>query len=757
MYSFPHFKQYDEMDCGPTCLRIICKYYGKNYSLDFLRTLTYTNRSGTSMLALSKAAEKLGLRPSAVKISFADLADVSPFPCIAFWNQAHFVVVYKIKKDTVYVSDPAHGLLTFTKQEFLKGWAAQDESGIVLSLELTADFATEKDVKTVHAEKGLASMFAYLTRYKKQMIKIVVCLIIASALQLIFPVLTQRMVDVGIANADIGFIYMILLAQLMVFLGKTTVDFFRSYILLHVSTRINIHMLTDFFVKLMRLPLGYFDTKMVGDTLQRINDHKRIENFLTSGALNTIFSLLNLVIFGIVLGIYNLSIFFVFLLGSVLYIFWILAFMKKRAALDYKMFHQIAANQEKNYELIIGMQEIKLHNAEQKKRWQWEMLQIKLLHLNVKTLSLRQLQTGGATILNELKNIVILFLAAKLVVEKEISLGVMLSISYIIGQLNSPILQLIEFMQSYQDTKLSLARINEIQQMKDEVQADSNNIQAIPTADIVLENCCFKYDANPFAKNVLENISTTIPANKITAIVGSSGSGKTTLLKLLLKFYEPTSGSIKIGDNNFNDLPNNTWRDKCGVVMQEGFIFNDTIENNIAVGDESIEIVSVSQTMQQEDETSDMVRVSRNMSQESQGIQRLIDAAKTANIFEFINNLPLGFKTKIGGNGMGISTGQKQRILIARAIYKNPDIFFFDEATSALDANNEKIITENLNSIFANKTVVIIAHRLSTVKNADNIIVLHDGKIIEEGKHNVLIKAKGYYYDLVSNQLELGV
>ncbi len=739
MLTFPHYKQYDEMDCGPTCLRIICKYYGKNCSLEYLRTLTYTNRSGTSMLALSKAAEKLGLRPTAIKVSFVDLVEVSTFPCIAFWNQSHFVVVYKIKKDKVYVSDPAHGLLTFTKQEFLKGWAAAEESGIILSLELTADFKKQNDVEASGFTKGLASMFAYLTSHKKKMLQIVACLIVASALQLVFPVLTQRMVDVGIYNRDIGFIYMILFAQLMVFLGKTTVDFFRSYILLHVSTRINIHMLTDFFVKLMRLPLGYFDTKMVGDTLQRINDHKRIENFLTSGALNTVFSFINLLIFGIVLGIYNLSIFFVFLLGSVLYILWILAFMKKRAALDYKMFHQVAANQEKNYELIIGMQEIKLHNAEQKKRWQWEMLQVKLFKLNIKSLSLRQIQTGGATILNELKNIIILFLAAKLVVEKEISLGVMLSISYIIGQLNSPILQLIEFLQSYQDTKLSLARINEIQQMKDEVQADANTDCTITTADIVLENCCFKYDANPLAKNVLDNISTIIPANKITAIVGSSGSGKTTLLKLLLKFYEPTNGSIKMGDNHFNDLPNNTWRDKCGVVMQEGFIFNDTIENNIAVAD-------------------DPLPFSTNEEEKglSEGTSRLDEAAKMANIFDFIQTLPLGFKTKIGGNGMGISTGQKQRILIARAIYKNPDILLFDEATSALDANNEKKITQNLQSIFTNKTVIIIAHRLSTVKNADNIIVLHDGKIIEEGKHDVLIKAKGCYYDLVSNQLELG-
>ena len=726
LLSFPYYKQYNEMDCGPTCLKIICKYYGENYTLEYLRSITYTNRTGTSMLALSKAAEKLGLRPAAVNISYTDLVEVSSFPFIAFWNQSHFLVVYKIKKNKVYVSDPAHGLLKLTKQEFLKGWASTNESGIILSLELTKDFKKLNISQTNNSEKGLRNMFGYLTKHKRKMIQILASLIITSGLQLILPFLTQRMVDVGIHNGDIGYIHTILFAQLFIFLGKTTVDFFRSFILLNVSTHINIEMLTDFFVKLMSLPLGYFDTKMIGDTLQRINDHKRIESFLTSGALNTIFSLINLFVFGVVLAFYNPTIFMVFCAGSILYILWILVFMKKRAALDYKMFNQIAANQEKNYELIIGMQEIKLHNAEQKKRWQWELLQVKLLKLNLKALSLRQIQTGGATILNELKNIIILFLTARLVIEKEISLGIMLSISYIIGQLNSPILQLIEFMQSYQDTRLSLLRINEIKQMKAELHAIGNNDFVIPNANIELENCCFKYDANPASKNVLQNINTTIPTNKITAIVGSSGSGKTTLLKLLLKFYEPTSGSIKIANHNFNDLPNNTWRDKCGVVMQEGFIFNDTIENNIAVGDEFIDN------------------------------EKLIKAVEIANIFEFIKELPLGFKTKIGANGTGISTGQKQRILIARAIYKNPDILFFDEATSALDSNNEKIITENLNTFFKNKTVIIIAHRLSTVKNADNIVVLHEGKIIEEGKHNTLINTKGYYYNLVSNQLELG-
>ena len=727
MLKFPHYKQYDEMDCGAACMRIICKYYGKDFSLDYLRTVTHTNRTGTSILSLSNAAEKIGFRTIAAKLSFADLLDTAPFPCIAYWNQMHFVVIYKIKKDKIYISDPAHGLITFSKKEFLKGWASTDEAGIILSLEPTKNFYNVHEPTTKSTEKGFGSMFKYLTPYKKQVLQIIAGLVVVSLLQMLFPFLTQRIVDVGIAQKDIGFIYMVLLAQLMVFLGKTTVEIMRSYIILHVSTRININLLTDFFIKLMRLPLGYFDAKMVGDTLQRINDHKRVESFLTSGALNTVFSLLNLIIFGIILAIYNPIIFMVFMAGSILYVLWILAFMKKRAALDYKMFHQIAANQEKNYELITGMQEIKLHNAEQKKRWQWEELQKKLFKINIKTLSLRQTQTGGATVINELKNIVISFLAAKLVVQGNITLGVMLSISYIIGQLNGPILQIIDFLQSYQDTKLSLARINEIHQKKEEESAFEEKIEDIITADIVLESVCFKYDTNPTAKNILKNINLVIPAYKTTAIVGSSGSGKTTLLKLLLKFYDPTQGSINIGRINFNNLSNSKWRNKCGVVMQEGFIFNDNIANNIAVGDEFADN------------------------------EKLLNAARAANIYEFIRELPLGFNTKIGGNGMGISTGQKQRILIARAVYKNPDILFFDEATSALDAQNEKIITENLQRIFKNKTVIIIAHRLSTVKNADKIVVLNEGSITEVGNHTELIRERGFYYNLVSNQLELEV
>jgi ATP-binding cassette subfamily B protein len=726
MRRFPFYKQHDEMDCGPTCLRIISKFYGKTFSLEYLRALTHTGRSGTSMLALSEAAERIGFRTMGSRVSFDYLLEAAPFPCVAYWGQRHYVVLYKASRKKLYISDPAHGLISYTPQEFLKKWAISDDCGIILSVQPGPGLAREADVPPAAAERGFKHIASYLTRYRRELIQVLAGLIAASLLQLLFPLLTQSIVDQGIAHGDIPFIYMVLAAQLAIFLGKTTLEVVRSYILLHLSTRINISLLTDFFIKLMRLPLGYFDTRMMGDILQRINDHRRIETFLTSSTLTTVFSLLNLVIFSIVLALYNGVIFGVFIAGSILYVCWILAFMKKRADLDYKLFTQMAANQEKNYELIVGMQEIKLHNAEKKKRWQWELLQIRLFRINIRTLSLRQLQSGGAVIINELKNILIAFLAAKYVVQGQISLGIMLSISYITGQLNAPILQLIDFLQAFQDARLSMARINEIHNKRDEENPYEQRATDIPPGDIELRDLSFKYDPAPYTPLVLENINLTIPAGKVTAIVGSSGSGKTTLLKLLLKFYAPTGGDLRIGALDFETLSGSAWRDKCGVVLQDGFIFNDSIAGNIAVGEEQADTA------------------------------RLLDAARAANIHEFVSGLPLGYKTLIGDSGLGISAGQKQRLLIARAIYKDPEYLFFDEATSALDAQNERAITENLQRIFPGKTVVIIAHRLSTVRNADRIIVLDKGRVSEAGRHDQLITAKGFYYRLISNQLELG-
>jgi ATP-binding cassette, subfamily B, bacterial len=723
---FPNFRQHDEMDCGPSCLRIISKHYGKDFSLNFLRSLSFNTRAGSNLMGLSEAAQKIGFKTMGAKVTYDNLVSSNPTPFICYWNQNHFIVVYKITKKKVWVSDPGHGHISYSRDEFLKGWSADSEKGIVLLLETTSEFeAQEQGLK--EKKNNFRYVLFYFKKYKKIIFQLLLGLLSASIIQSIFPFLTQALVDTGIRQNDLDFIYLILFAQLFLFLGRVVIEIIRGYLLLHLSSRINISLLSDFFIKLMHLPLGFFDTKMTGDILQRINDHQRVESFLTSGILSATFSFINLLVFGTVLLIYDIRIFAVFLVGGIVYFLWIRIFAKKRADLDYKRFSQLSQTSEKNVEMIYGMQEIKLNNAQNVKQWEWEHMQVKLFRINFQGLSLKQVQEDGASIINELKNIIITFLAAKLVVEHHISLGVMLSISFIIGQLNGPILQLTQFMQNYQDATLSLERINEIHQMdNEEVPGDDTVTDVDVDRGIYLNNVSFKYAGMTNAPWILKDISITLPPKKVTAIVGSSGSGKTTLLKLLMKFYEPGEGTISVGDNNLAEIPHSAWRDRCGVVMQEGFLFNDSIAKNIALGSMDIDK------------------------------ERLVKAASLANIMEYIMLQPMRFNTRLGYNGVGVSTGQKQRMLIARAIYKNPDILFFDEATSALDAANERVIVENLSEFFQGKTVCVIAHRLSTVKNADQIIVLEKGEIAETGTHESLVKAKGIYYNLVKNQIELG-
>jgi ATP-binding cassette subfamily B protein len=729
--KFIHYKQPDIMDCGATCLRMIARYYGKSFNLQDIRNASQTSREGASLKGIAEAAEKIGFRTLGVKVPFERLVEDAPLPLIAHWNQNHFVVLYKIKKNTFYVADPGHGLLKYTKEEFLKYWVSDGkDEGVALLLEATPEFYEDKpqssEIKQEKKVKGFSFLSKYLLKHKRLIIQLLFGLAAGSLLQLIFPFLTQSIIDIGIQNQDVHFIYLILFAQLMVFFGRTTIDIVRSWILLHISSRINISLVSDFFVKLMKLPISYFDSKMTGDIMQRINDHYRIESFLTGSSLSVLFSMFNLVVFSFVLAWYNLTIFGVFIIGSLLYVVWILFFLKRRAALDFKRFQQSSQNQSKVVELVNGMQEIKLHNAERQKRWQWENLQVKLFKVNIQGLALSQWQNSGSAVINELKNIFITFLTAKLVLDGQITLGMMLSVSYIIGQLNSPIMELVQFIQHWQDAKLSLQRLSEIHNKEDEEPLGKDLISDLEVnCEIKIKQASFFYSGmnNDY---VLKNLNMNIPPNKITAIVGSSGSGKTTLMKLLLKFYDPIEGDITLGTQNLKHVSSKSWRDKCGVVMQEGYIFSDTIASNIAVGDDVVDKV------------------------------RLKHSVEVANIKEFIENLPLGYNTKIGAEGIGISTGQKQRILIARAVYKNPDYLFFDEATSALDANNEKVIMHNLNEFFQGKTVVVIAHRLSTVKNADQIVVLDKGSIIEIGNHNQLTSARGAYYELVKNQLELG-
>ncbi|AZJ34399.1 peptidase domain-containing ABC transporter [Tenacibaculum singaporense] len=730
MSKFPVYKQAEEKDCGPTCIRIISKFYKKNIPVQHIRRLSETTRDGSTLLGISSASEKIGFKSLGVKLTLKKLLE-APLPCILHWNKEHFVVLYKISnKGTLFhISDPSYGLITYSKEEFLKFWIGNNakettREGIALLLEPTPKFY-DVDFNNNKERLGISFLAKYLFPYKKFLVQLAIGLLAGSLLQLIFPFLTQSIVDVGIKNQDIHFIYLILFAQLALFFGRTAIEVVRSWILLHLSSRINISLISDFFIKLMNLPISFFDTRMTGDILQRISDHERIERILTTSSLNVLFSTVNLLVFSFVLAYYNIQIFAIFLVGSFFYFLWITLFLKKRKTLDYKRFSELSEEQSKVIELVNGMQEIKLHNAEKKKRWSWEYLQARLFKVSVEGLALEQYQNVGSDFINELKNILITILSAKLVIDGEITLGMMLAISYIVGQLNSPISQLIDFMREIQDAKISLERLSEIHEKEDEEPLNKELITDFNTSlNLDLKKVSFRYIGTQ--KKVLKKINLHIPTNKITAIVGVSGSGKTTLMKLLLKFYNPDSGEIKLGKHDFKNISQKKWRGECGVVMQEGYIFNDTIANNIAIGDDYIDK------------------------------KKLAHAVDVANIQEFIEELPLSYNTKIGNEGIGLSTGQKQRLFIARAVYKNPNFLFFDEATSALDANNEKVIMEKLNTFFNNKTVVVIAHRLSTVKNAHQIVVLDKGKIAEVGNHDTLIQEKGNYYHLVKNQLELG-
>lgn len=730
MKRFPHYKQLDFKDCGPTCIKIIAKYYGRVINIQALRNLAETTRAGSSLYNLSESAEKIGFHTIGVKLNYEKLNLEVPLPCIVHWNRNHFIVVYKIKKGQVYVSDPAHGLLAYTKEQFIKHWIGNNatektEAGFSLLLEPTPKFYGDNLLNEEENSFNFSFISKYLLKYKRFVWQLAIGLLAGSVIELIVPFLTQSIVDIGIKNQDIHFIYLILIAQLFLFFGRTVLEIVGGWILLHLSTRINISLISDFFIKLMNLPISFFDTKMTGDLLQRINDHRRIEKILTTSSLNVLFSMINLIVFSIVIAYYSLQIFLIFLIGSVIYFFWAIVFLERRRDLDYKRFSEVSREQSKVIELINGMQEIKLHNAERRMRWNWEFVQARLFKVGIKSLYLEQTQTVGSSFINELKNILITVFSAKLVIEGEITLGMMMAISYIVGQLNAPVIQLINFLRDAQDAKISLDRLGEIHNKQDEEKEGQKKIKNIPSnRDIVLKNVSFRYTGG--LEPVIKELNLVIPAKKVTAIVGVSGSGKTTLMKLLLKFYNLDKGEIFVGDHNITDISQRTWRDYCGVVMQEGYIFNNTITQNIAVGVDYVDN------------------------------EKLLNAVNVANIKSYIDGLPLGFNTKIGIEGVGLSTGQKQRLLIARAVYKNPEFLFFDEATSALDANNEKIIMENLDEFFTGKTVIIIAHRLSTVKNAHQIVVLDKGKIVEIGNHKELTKLKGAYYNLVKNQLELG-
>jgi ATP-binding cassette, subfamily B, bacterial len=725
--KFPTVRQYDEMDCGPTCLQIICRYYEKNYTLDYLRKLCNTTRAGSSIMGLHEAAEKLHFETAPIKIGYEDL-DEDMLPAIAYWNQRHFIVVYKVADEKVYVSDPAHGLITYSKKDFLEGWTVEGETGILLALMPQEEFFEAKENDDKNSKKySIRNMLSFLKDQRRAITGIMIILLIIGAIQLVFPFTTQHLVDRGINQKDLNYIYVLLLAQFMFFLGRSMAEVVNTYTLLKVGTKLNIRLISNFFEKLFRLPLGYFDVKMSGDILQRISDHSRIEFFLTHGALNIFLSVISLLIFGSVLLWYNWKVFLIFLVGSILYILWFRYFMKKKAELDYKNFSKLSERQDKNLEMIFGMAEIKLNNAGDQKKQQWQQIQQEVFAINFRTLKISQWQQTGSRVINELKNIGITFFSALLVVNNQLSLGEMMAIGYINGQLNGPVSSILDFLQQYQDAQLSAQRIGEIHDKEDEVQSVKEPLtENIPaTGDLVIKDLSFKYEKSSYAGLVLKNISLTIPRNKVTAVAGQSGCGKTTLLKLLLKFYEPDSGQILIGDADLSSIPHKNWRQHCGTVLQDAYLFNDTIEGNITLGNGK----------------PDQEQLSR--------------ATKTACLDELLERLPLGLYTKIGPNGMQLSGGEKQRVMIARAIYNNPQFVFFDEATSSLDAMTEKAIVNNLDVFFENKTVLVIAHRLSTVQRADQIIVMEKGEIVETGNHETLIAKKGVYHTLVRNQLDL--
>jgi ATP-binding cassette subfamily B protein len=725
---FPFVKQYDAMDCGPACLKMIAGFYKKNFTLDYLRKKCFITKEGVSFLGLSEAADSVGFRTLGVKIPFEMLEKKVTLPCIVHWRQRHFVVVYKITKDKVWIADPATGLITYSHGEFEKNWATTltdgKQTGLALVIEPTPALYNTED----QPEKagGFRFLLKYFRLYRKYFGQLLLGLLIGSFIQLIIPFLTQSIIDVGINNNDIGFIYLILFAQLALVLGRMSVEFIRGWLLLHIGSRVNVAIVSGFLQKLMALPVAFFDTKLTGDIFQRIEDNNRIEEFLTSASLSILFSFVNLVVFGIVLGIFSIKIFGLFLAGTALYILWVSLFMKSRAKLDNIRFKEMSASNSKLINIINGMQEIKLTQSELSKRWDWENHQASLFGLKVKGLGLIQYQSAGATLINEVMNILITIVAAAAVIKGNMTLGMMLAVQFIIGQMNVPVNQIIGFFRMSQDAKMSLDRLAEVHNMQDEESDPENKVQRLPDNKTVqTSDLSFQYEGprSPFA---LKNATLQIEANKVTAIVGVSGSGKTTLLKLLLRFYQPVSGNISIGGTELSNISLKLWREKVGAVMQDGFLFPDTIAGNIAPGIE---------------------RIDEN---------RLLQAAETANIRGFIETLPLGFNTKIGANGHGLSEGQKQRLLIARIIYKNPEIVIFDEATNSLDANTEKAIVENLSGFFKEKTVIIVAHRLSTVRNADKIVVLDAGQIIETGNHSSLIENRGAYYNLVKNQLELG-
>ncbi|WP_298247821.1 peptidase domain-containing ABC transporter [uncultured Christiangramia sp.] len=720
--NFPAYRQLDQMDCGPTCLKIIAEYYGKHFKLNFLREISAQQKGGVTFEGLSRALEKIGIDSVGIKADFQELIEDIPLPAIAHWDHNHFLVVYKADRRNVFVSDPAIGRMKYSHNEFQVRWSGMNENeGILLLVEPKENFLNNDDDEA--KPEGMGFLIEYLNPYKEYIGQITLGLFTAMLIQLILPFLTQSIVDYGINYENLDFIYLIVIAQLFLFLTRSVTEVIRDWLLLHISTKVTIAMVSDFLDKLLKLPISFFDSKTTGDFMQRIYDHQRVEEFLSGQSLTIFFDLLSIIVFAFVLGIFNSTILLIFLTGTALFLGWSFLFMKRKEVLDHQQFDLNRKEQSHFLQIIMAVMEIKLNNSEERRKSEWKVNQSRHFGLQSTILKVDHSQIKGGKFINEVTGILIVFWSAKAVISGEISLGTMLAIQFIVGSLYIPISNTIDFLVGYQKAKLSLKRLAEIHNQKSEVyQNDSVCVEL--AGDIKLENISFNYGEQG-SKAVLKNVSTIFPYGKVTAIVGASGSGKTSLLKVLLKLYKPIDGRISIGNENFEHIEVDNWRRMCGVVLQHGVLFNDTIERNIT----------------------------ESKSDEPLNKKRLTESIQMANLTNLINSLPLGYQTRIGEQGQLLSGGEKQRLLIARAIYKNPKYLFFDEATSSLDAENEKAITENLYHFYRDKTVIIVAHRLSTVKNADQILVMDRGKIVEQGNHQELLSQKGIYYRLIRNQL----
>ncbi len=727
--------QKDSMQCGVACLAMVCRHFGRSYSLGFLETVCSPTAEGVSLKGIADGAHELGLDTAAGLVTPEQLRE-APLPCILHWDQNHFTVLHKVTRRKWYVADPAKGRMAYSAEDFGKHWASTisdgERKGVALLLEPTKRFRERRNDGNRDERQSFRFLFRHMGQYRNYFVQIVLGLLFACILQLAVPFMTQEIVDTGIRHSDLGFIRLILLGQLMIVMGRAVTDFIRRRLLLHISMRVNITLLSDFFIKLLRLPMRFFDTKLSGDLLQRMSDHSRVQSFLTDQMLGILFTVISFAVYSVVLLCYDTMVFSIFAGGSIIYGAWTLSFLSRRRALDIETFKVQSQSSNRTWQFITTMQEIKLQGCGGRRRAEWEETQADLFDVQMKSLKLRQTQEAGSIFIRETVNILITVVAAAAVIRGNISLGSMLAVQYVAGQLESPVEQIMAFIYSIQDVKISLERINEIHERPDEqedYESGSNILTKRKTSSvgdaICFDDVSFRYDRHAL-RNTVEDISLSIPRGKVTAIVGASGSGKTTLVKLMLGFYEPCAGEVRIGELPLRSVPLDIWRSRCGAVMQDGAIFSESIARNIAVGDGDIDV------------------------------ERLELAARTACIHDFIMGLPLKYNTIIGPDGIGLSQGQKQRILIARAVYKDPDVIFLDEATNSLDTKNEREIVANLAEFYKGRTVVIVAHRLSTVRDADNIVVLDGGRIVETGTHDKLTDMHGIYYNLVRNQLELG-